>query len=199
MRQPKQNQRNFIQLKIFALALLFSSISFANDFAAVLGVRTNTWDYTPSTNITASGKNGYQAGVLGFMEINPSLLFRSGFIYSTRVFTVKATGASTESEYNFNYFDIPLTVMYKFSDFGGVFGGAIIAMNAGKSCSGNNCSTDGVKSSLTGIQFGASFKFAPQMGAELYYETISGDIQSANGSAGNNAKSVVANLLITFE
>lgn len=187
------------QLLVLAFTSLISISVFANDFAAVLGVRTNSWDITPSTNITASGKNGYQAGILGFIEMNPVLLFRSGFIYTNRIFTSKATGSATELEYNYSYFDIPATVMYKFSDFGGVFGGAVIAMNAGKSCSGANCSTDGVKSSLVGIQFGASFKFAPQMGAELYYETISGDVQSAAGSANNNAKSVVANFLITFE
>jgi hypothetical protein len=188
-------------IRKIALTLVFGTLmsvaAEARDFAVSVGARTNSWDISPAGAGSGSGKTGLQAGVLGFIDIGTGLQFRSGFLYTQRLFTATASGF--ESEYNFSYFDVPLTIMYKFSDFGGVFGGGVLALNSGKSCSGTGCSTEGVKSSLVGFQFGASFKFAPQMGGELYYESIPGDIQSANGTAGKDAKSVVANLLFTFE
>lgn len=187
------------QLLAVLLVMGFSFSAMANDFAALVGVRTNSWDLSPSTaGVSASGKTGLQAGVLGFIDLANSLQLRSGFLYTQRIFTASASGV--DSDYTYTYFDIPLTLRYMFSEYGGVFLGPNLALNAGKSCSGTaTCSTDGVKSSLVGLQVGASFKFAPQMGAELYYELISGDIQSNNGTSGKDAKSIVANLLFTFE
>lgn len=187
------------QLLAIFLVMGFSFSAMANDFAAVVGARTNSWDYAPTTTgVSATGKTGLQAGVLGYIDLASALQLRSGFLYTQRVFTITASGQDTD--YTLTYFDIPLTLKYMFSEYGGVFFGPNIALNAGKSCSGSaTCSTEGVKSSLVGLQVGASFKFAPQMGAELYYEMISGDIQAANGSSGKDAKSIVANLLFTFE
>lgn len=186
-------------ITIFLAAMTFSFSALANDFAVVLGMRSNSWDYFPTTSgVSGSGSTGYQAGVLGFIDVAQALSVRTGFIYTQRIFSI--TDSTSATNYNYSYFDVPITLMYKFSEFGGIFGGAVLALNSGKSCSGiANCSTDGVKSSLTGFQFGASFKFAPQMGAELYYESISGDIQASGGVGGKDAKSVGANFLITFE
>jgi len=187
------------QLLSILMVTSFSWAAMANDFAAVIGARTNSWDYSPATTgVSASGKTGIQAGVLGFIDLGASLQLRSGFLFTQRVFTVTSSGQ--ETEFVFTYFDVPLTLKFMFSEYGGVFLGPNIALNAGKSCSGPNaCSTEGVKSSLVGIQLGASFKFASQMGAELYYELNSGDIQSVNGVSGKDAKSIVANFLFTFE
>lgn len=189
-----------LQHILLATVFIFSSAAHANDFAAILGMRTNSWDISPSTGITASGDNSFQGGVLGFIDLSSSLLFRTGFIYTQRAFTAKTATASYKYEHN--YFDIPAGLMYKFSDFGGVFAGGVLALNTGKNCTGNACSTDGVKSSLMGLQFGASFKFAPQLGGEIYYEMISGPIQTFAGppaTEGKDAKSVVVNFMFTFE
>lgn len=188
-----------LQHIVLAALVTFSSVAYANDFAAILGVRTNSWDVEPSGGATASGKNSFHAGVLGFIDLSSAVLFRTGFIYTQRAYTIKTN--TVDAEYNYTYFDIPATLMYKFSDFGGVFAGAVLALNTSKGCSSNtgNCSTDGVNSSPIGFQFGASFKFAPQLGGEIYYEMIPGPLQSYNGSDSKSAKSVVANLMITFE
>jgi hypothetical protein len=47
-----------------------------------------------------------------------------------------------------------------------------------------------------GFQLGASFKFAPQLGAELYYEMVPSEFWK---DYLKNGRSVGANLLITFE
>jgi hypothetical protein len=187
------------QLFAFAIILGLSFSVSANDFAALIGARTNSWDYAPATTgISGSGSTGFQAGVLGFLNLTPVLQLRSGFIYTQRIFSITNTGV--ETDYTLTYFDVPLTLKYMFSEYGGVFFGPNLALGAGKSCTGGNaCTTDGVKSSLVGMQLGASFKFAPQLGAELYYELTSGDIMASNGTSGKDAKSIVANLLFTFE
>ncbi len=191
-------------LIIGLLTSIVTVSAFANDFAAVLGFRTNSWDTSvTSTTSSGSGKAGLQAGVLGFIDLAQAVALRTGFLYTQRKYSV-TVGTST-TDFDFAYFDVPATVMYKFSEYGGIFGGAVLALNASKSCtvSSGTCDTNGVKSSLIGLQFGASFKFAPQMGAELYYEMISGDAYSSTSgtttSVGKDPKSVVANLLITFE
>lgn len=181
----------------------FSVASFANDFAAVVGVLTNSADRASTTSTSSvSGKIGFQAGVLGFIDLSGPIALRSGFLYSQRNYTV--TTSSQDTDFNLVYFDIPATLMYKFAEYGGVFGGAVFALNASKSCSGpsgTTCSTDGVKSSIVGYQFGATFKFAPQMGAQFYYEMLPGNIQDNSITAVGlkDGKSVVANFMFTFE
>lgn len=196
--------KGFKNLTLVALAALsISAVASANDFAVVAGFLTNSADKASSTStVNMSGKIGYQFGVLGFIDLNGPLAFRSGFLYSQRNYT--STVNSQDTDFKLAYFDIPATLMYKFSDYGGVFGGIVLANNASKECvapSGSTCVTDGVKSSLIGYQFGASFKFAPQMGAQFYYEMLPGNIQDSSSvtSGIKDGKSVVANFMFTFE
>jgi hypothetical protein len=196
------NMRHFIRVILSlgsTIILTFTaSIAVANDFAAVLGVRTNSWDYSQTgSGASASGETSFQLGVLGFVDVAAAMQFRTGFLYTQRTFT--ASAGDIKATFTHSYFDIPATLLFKFSEYGGVFGGAVLALNASKSCSGGACSTVGVKSSLVGYQFGASFKFAPQLGAELYYEAIPGTIQTDGSNSFKDSKSVVANLLFTFE
>jgi hypothetical protein len=187
-------------ISMLIISGVVSTKAFANDFAAVVGILTNSADRASSSTLASvSGKLGYQAGVLGFIDLTGPLSFRSGFLYTQRNYTV--TVASLDTDYKLAYFDIPVTLMYKFADYGGVFGGFVLANNATKECSTSGCSTDGVKSSLIGYQFGASFKFAPQMGAQFYYEMLPGNIQDSSGLAYGlkDGKSVVANFMFTFE
>ena len=52
-----------------------------------------------------------------------------------------------------------------------------------------------MKSVIVPLQLGVSFRFASQLGAELYYEYAAGDL-AANLS---NMKTVGANFLVYFE
>ncbi len=170
----------------------------ANDFAVVVGMRSNSAD-AATAGQTVSSLTGYGAGVLGFFDLSGSAIQgRAGFIYNQRNVEV-GTGAN-KLELNANYFDIPLTAMYKFADYGGVFAGPVLGLKAGSSCKESGTATctgiDTPSGSVVGLQLGASFKFAPQMGAEIYYESIPTEYWK---NKAKNMTTVGANFLFTFD
>ena len=95
-----------------------------------------------------------------------------------------------------NYFDVPVTALYKINDFAGIYGGLIVATNLEKTWKLGGSSTDAqdVKSPILPFVMGAQLKFHPDMGVNLYYE-MAGEI--AKGLS--NYKAVGANLMFTFE
>ena len=52
-----------------------------------------------------------------------------------------------------------------------------------------------VKSFITPLTFGAQFKFVPNLGANVFFETVPGDL--ANGVS--NSRAVGVNLLFTLD
>ncbi len=180
----------------FLLAVGLSTQAQASDFAVALGMRSNSAEAVP-TGMTSSSMTGLGGGVIGFFDLAPSIQGRVGFLYNQR--TVKISTASIDYELTANYLDIPVTLMYKFADYAGAFAGPVIGFGAGKSCkvSGSTtCVTKDPESSVFGFQFGASFKFAPQIGAEIYYEMIPSEYWK---DSVKSMKTVGLNLLITFE
>lgn len=183
---------------LLSLALVLGIISSANasDFAVVAGARMNNGS-AGTSGLSISGKTAFQIGVQGFFDINEKLIFRSGFLYAQRYFGYTSSGLT--GELNYTYFDIPATLMYQFADYGGIFGGVHLGLKSSASCtvSGGTCTiTKDPKSMITPLVFGASFKFAPQMGAEFYYEMTSGDLHE---NTVKDANAVVLNFLYTFE
>jgi hypothetical protein len=175
------------------MTCLLSLGAFADDFAVAVGVRSNSADAVP-TGATVSSKTGFGAGVIGIFDIAPKFQGRTGFLYNQRNLTFKA--ASTDEDVNLAYIDIPVTAMYRFADYAGAFAGPVLALLASKDCKvTGGCPKDPESMSL-GLQFGASFKFAPQMGGEVYYETIPSEFWK---DIAKNAKTVGFNLLFTFE
>lgn len=178
------------------LVLMIGQMAIANDFAAVLGFRSNSADAVTS-GVNVNSKTSFGLGVLGFMDLNEALQFRSGFLYNQRNYQTSV--GTTETDLNIAYVDIPVTLMYKFADYAGVFAGPVVSLLASKECkvSGGTCSiTKDPESMVLPIQFGVSFKFAPQMGAELYYEMTSSDFWK---DTLKNSRTVGANFLYTFE
>ncbi len=176
-------------------SLLVSASAFANDFAAVLGFRSNSADAV-STSVSTSGKTSFGLGVVGIFDLSGPLQGRAGFIYNQRNFS--ASVSSTEVEYNMSYVDVPLTLMYRFADYAGAFAGPVVGLLASKECKStvsNTCSSN-PESMITGFQLGTSFKFAPQMGAELYYEVIPSTFWK---DSFKDMKTVGVNLMFTFE
>ncbi len=161
----------------------------AGDFGIEAGVRQQSGDV--SVGDTTS-QIGFQFGATGSFQINGPLYFRTGMLYTQR--PLKVNGTPTDTKVSMNYLDVPLTVMYKFEDYAGVFAGVIGAFNLDHSID-NGGTLRNVKSSIFPITFGATFKFAPQLGATIYYETYSGDVADNF----KNYRAVGANLLITFE
>lgn len=182
---------------------LFALAAQANDFGVGVGYHTNSADSgTPGE--TMDGTGGLHAGGIGYFDVSGNFGIRTGALYSQRNFTAKgtATGLPYEVDIKLAYFDIPLTAMYKFADYGAIFGGIVFPLNVSKECTAkvngvtqSSCTLSNVKSPI-GYQFGYMFKFMPQMGAEVYYELFSGELTN-NGA--KDAKSLGVTLLFTFE
>jgi hypothetical protein len=83
--------------------------------------------------------------------------------------------------------------MFKFEDFAGVYVGPSLAIKLGDESSAGALTS--VKSIVIPITFGAQFKFASSMGANIFFETVLGDL--ATGIS--NSRAVGVNLLITLD
>jgi hypothetical protein len=193
-----------MKLKLLAVlsAVLFVNQVQAQEFALSAGFRNTSAsaDGAPAgTTYSISGKNGFQLGGIGFFPMNEQIYLRSGLLYTQRFLELTATtGAiATKTDVELSYIDIPATVMYKFSDYGGVFGGVIVGLNQSKDCKTSTTSTNctGTNSSITPITLGLSFKFAPNMGGEFSYESTSGSLANSV----TEAKSIGLNFLVFFE
>lgn len=180
------------RLFLSILAVVTVSVSAqANDFAVVLGFRSNSAE----TNVAATSYDAttsFQAGVLGFWDYTDLLGLRGGFLYTQRNFN---TSGAPSTEVKLGYFDVPMTLTVKISDYARFFAGPVLALNVSKKTSAGFVGKSPESASI-GLQLGASFKFAPQFGAELFYEMLPGRIWT---DGLKDAKSVGANLLITFE
>ena len=98
------------------------------------------------------------------------------------------------TKYTFNYFDIPLTVLWKLNDFGGVYGGVNLALAASADCDNCASGTTVDKKGAMPLVIGGSFKFAPNFGVDVYFEAM----EKFNDDF-KEGRTVGANLLITFD
>jgi len=184
---------------LFAMTLNLSGISMAADFELEIGFRQQSGD-TSLTDYTSTSQNGIQGGAIGLFPLNENLYFRTGMLYTQRPLVLKPTASgATGSEItnSINYLDVPLTVMYKVEDYGGVFVGLTLANQFDKSCSSSasTCTIDDIKTPLLPFIFGGTFKFAPQVGATLYFETYGGDVAKNL----KNYRALGVNLFFSFE
>lgn len=170
--------------------MTFVSLHASAQFMGVeLGVRQQSAS-AEAAGVSTSTEMAYQFGLVGAFPMTEMLSFRSGFLYTQRPIAVKSGGITTK--YNFNYFDIPLTVLWRLNEFGGVYGGVNLALAASADC--DNCGTSVDKKGAMPLVIGGTFKFAPSFGVDVYYEALrkfNDDFKE--GSA------VGANLLITFD
>ncbi|MFP5518956.1 MAG: outer membrane beta-barrel protein [Bdellovibrionia bacterium] len=166
------------------------SLALANDVAIEVGVRSQSGDV--ESPATAKSQLGYQAGATTAFELSGPWYLRTGMLYTQRNLTVE-NGA--DFKYSLNYLDVPVTALYKFEDYAGVFAGVNVSLLFDKSCSGGGCKVEDAKSLMTPFTFGAAFKFAPQIGGTIYFETAPGE--AAKGL--ENFRAIGANISIYFE
>lgn len=181
---------------IFILSLFSINCLADNEFALLAGPRSNSAE-TNLRNASIKSQTSYQFGALVALEFYPQWYLRTGMMLVGRQAKLGPT-LQGDIELNFTYVDIPMTGLFRFSEMAGVFAGPVFAFNQSKetNCSlSPNCSAQDVKSLLFPWQLGISFRFASQLGAELYYEYAAGDL-AANFS---DMKSVGANFLFYFE
>lgn len=174
-------------------AAMISTKANAADFALQAGFRSQSG--TSATGTTAKSQTAFQLGGIGTFDLSGPLAVRSGFEYVQRNVNFTNDSTSAETATKLNYFDIPVGLMYKF-DYGGVYAGVALGMNLDSSASGGgvNKLTD-VQSMIVPVQIGATFKFAPQLGANIFFETIGGNVAKDLSSY----KAVGANLVIFWD
>lgn len=174
-------------LALIGLVMLFSgSPAFSMDMGLGIGLRMNDAK-SKTTNQSVDGTNSFQFGGLIYSPLSGKFELRTGFMYTERKYEVGIT------DVKLTYVDVPLTFMYKMADYGGVFFGIDAALKVSDDCGGSDC-TD-AKSFVTPVTFGGSFKVAPQIALELFYEMISGDLYNNL----KDATAVGANAVITFD
>lgn len=183
---------------ILVLCGFWTHSSFAQNvnFSGLLGFRSMQMDTDIGGASTAS-KTGFQAGLLMNVPLKSVIEIRSGVLYVQRHGEIKNTGKGTV-DINYSYFDVPAEIALRFNEAASIFGGTRFAFNQSREveCSAlASCEASSVRSVLFPLEVGVEFRFLPQMGAELYYEYIPGEL-SANVQ---DMKTVGINLTFQFE
>lgn len=176
---------------LLVATLGFSTQGFAAlDYALEIGPRMQNGN-TVNSAAELDSKMNFQVGLSGNLPIAEKWAFRTGLFYTQRNVVLKAN--NVESDVEFSSVDIPVTLLYRFEDYAGVFFGLNLVSNLDSSIS--NGTLQDVESLQTPLVLGASFKFAPQLGLSVYYEI--GNSEVAQGL--EKFRAIGANLLITFD
>lgn len=178
---------------IVSLILAFAMPVMAANYTDA-GVEVGFRQQNGSVNTTGAdekAKTGFQLGVSGAFPISDSLSFRTGMFYVEK--SIKVETATTSDDLKFTYFQVPATLMFKFMENAGGYVGVNIDVNLSDDCGSSNCKD--VKSLTTPLVLGTAFKFAPQLGANVFFESGSGEV--AKGV--KDFKAVGVNLIIAFE
>lgn len=176
-------------LSAFAALFLMSQTAKAElKYAIEAGVRQQSGD-TDGGGSTSS-QMGLQFGATANIQMKDKLHLRTGMLYTQRNLTIDG---SPDNKVEISYLDIPVTLMYMFEEYAGAFLGVNLALNLDKKSSQGPVT--GLESQMLPIVVGASFKFHPDFGVSIYYESASGKV--ADGL--KDYRAVGANLLITFD
>ncbi|WP_413586090.1 outer membrane beta-barrel protein [Bdellovibrio sp. HCB274] len=187
-----------LALSLLVVSGLFSSAAFADlNYGLEVGLRSQSGD-TDAAGTNTESQTAMQFGAFGILPIAGPWNIRTGLLYTQRPLTLK-TGL-TEGKVEMNYVDIPVNIMYKFEDYAGVYLGANLAINMDKKCGLANCTVSDVTSPLIPLVIGASFKFSPNFGLNVYFESASGKVATVTGGTElKNYRAAGANLLVTFD
>lgn len=158
--------------------------------AVEVGFKWNTAKITNS--ISDKQEVGYQLGISSVFNFSTSFGLRTGLFYSERPFKSEFS-ANSSSKGKITYFEVPAQLMFKFEDYAGAYFGPSFAVKLGDEVSSGSLAD--VKSLIMPITFGAQFKFTPLLGANVFFETVPGDL-AADVS---NSRAVGVNVLFTLD
>lgn len=134
---------------------------------------------------------GYQVGGSAVFDIAGNFGIKTGLFYNERPF--ESTFGSSTLKGKITYFDIPVLLMFKFEDYAGVYVGPAMSLKLSDEVSPGKLTN--IKGNVVPLMVGAQFKFAPNFGANIYFESVSGEIADNI----SNSRAVGANLMITFD
>lgn len=170
--------KQFCQLLV-TLTIFASSSAFAaggTDVGVFFGMKNASFD-TDTAGTDFKTKTGLMGGVIATGEMG-GLMFRTGGYYASRA--AEITAGPLAAELSVATVDVPVTLLYKFNDMLGVFGGALFALKISDDCTGDAtiCSnvSDELESFHTAATFGLQAKFHPNWSGEVFYEHGLNDI-----------------------
>ncbi len=182
------------------IVLISTSITFANTEGksnvsfSMAGLEGGfRWSSADAKNSTSNKQTlGFQIGGSGVFDIATNFAIKSGLFYTERAFK-NSFGTTTEVVGKITYFDIPVLLMFKFEDYAGVYIGPALSFKMSDEVSQGTLKN--IKGSVVPIVVGGQFKFASNMGVNIYFESVSGALADDL----ENSRSVGANLLVTFD
>ncbi len=153
--------------------LLVSREAQAADVSFMYGLNQSFYRSSDASDPSYDPSMGAAFGALVFGEWAPSLSYRTGAYFAQRVTTISVGAAN--AHFNIGYIDLPLTLMYRFSDRYAVFAGAVPAIKTSSDCTGymSICNADFVAEAnlqAFGAQAGLNFKLGGIWSAELIYD-----------------------------
>ena len=182
---------------LLALIVSLSTVpAFADyDFGLEVGIRQQSGD-VDGTDLSSKSQMGMQFGGFLVIPIANQWHIRTGMLYTQRPLEVENDSTNKNAQLTMNYLDVPVAAMFKFEEYAGIFAGVSLGLNIDHSSDDKTVADiDNVNSPIIPMLFGASFKFAPNFGATLYFESTGGEV--ADGL--KNYRAVGANLQITFD
>lgn len=183
------------------LLLFIGSFSHAQSGALVAGLQTNKVSIGGGnpTAYTVSDGTGFKLGFIGLIDYTADVSFRSGAIFTQRKFSLNLNGTKAY-DLEIDYLDIPLSALYKFNEYAGVFGGAVMSVQVASSCKGasTSCTMSDVKSLIYGLEVGGHFVFVPNFGLEVSYLLGMSDVQGDANTMFKNASGVSATFMYLF-
>ncbi len=134
---------------------------------------------------------GYEVGGSTVFNINDNFGIKTGLFYNERPFQSVFSGATVTGK--LTYFDIPVMLMFKFEDYAGIYIGPSLSLKLSDQLSTGSLTK--INSSVIPLTIGAQFKFAPNLGADIYFETVPGNLSNEV----SNSRAVGVNLMIAFD
>ena len=135
-------------MKKFTCLLLFLTFLFPGSVNAQTGVRfglkagyslATQYGITPADNtymVDSHGRNGFAGGVFAYFPITESVGIQQEFLYAMKgsrqnVTITTPININTVSEYDLNYFEMPIVIKYKFVNIKnfGIYGSTGIALS----------------------------------------------------------------------
>jgi hypothetical protein len=190
-----------LALFLGSLIFLVSSFVYAGvDYGLELGVRQQSGSATGFLTSTNS-QTAFQFGGIVQFPIGGPVNLRTGMLYTQRPLQVSNPNMPT-TKVSLNYLDLPIDFMFNFAEYAGFFVGANLALNLDHSCDSAGCSVTNVSSTILPFTFGASFKFAPQVGMTIYYDSYYNTMANLSTPSYNlsvgNYQAVGINFLFSF-
>lgn len=179
---------------LFAGCMLFLTVASAEVNysmpALEAGFKWSSMDYEGSSG---SDKQDLGIQIGGSVVLNFAQQFglRTGLFYSERPF--KNENAVQNIDGKLTYAEVPVHFMFKLEDYAGIYLGPSIAMKISEDV--NVGSLSDVKSMVIPLTLGAQFKFMPNLGVNLFFETVPGRIADNL----KDSRGIGANLLIAFD